>query len=171
MVPSGIVFPIQTHSNIIKEVISGHEDLSDTDGVWTLKATKLTLGIKTADCAPIAFLSGDKYGIVHAGWRGLVGGIIESMAEIMGSRATIFVGPLLPQFEIQRDSCYKLIQAKFGNTFIHTSDKGIIFDFKSAIHSIIPHAKFDPRSTSADPTLASWRENHTSNRNTMTVSA
>ena len=44
-----------------------------------------------------------RFGIVHAGWRGLVRGILEEMQSIFSEGpVSIRIGPLLPVFEIQK---------------------------------------------------------------------
>lgn len=167
--PKSIILPKQTHSTNILEIKAGEEDLSNCDGIWTRDLSKV-LGIKTADCAPIAFWEEEKFGIVHAGWRGLCDGIIEKMLEIFDS-PKVFVGPLLPKFQIQKDACYDKIVAKFGEEFlVGIEEEGIIvFDFKAAIQSIIPQAEFDERSTFHDLELASWRRDGDERRNVMVV--
>lgn len=54
----------------------------EADGLLTATA-KIGLVIRTADCTPILFASkcGTLVGGVHAGWRGAVGEIIETMIE------------------------------------------------------------------------------------------
>ena len=37
-----------------------------------------TLVVRTADCAPIVLLGDGAVGVVHAGWRGLVAGVVEA---------------------------------------------------------------------------------------------
>lgn len=37
-----------------------------------------TLVVRSADCAPVVLLGDGAVGIVHAGWRGLVGGVVEA---------------------------------------------------------------------------------------------
>ncbi len=167
--PEDLILPQQVHGTKIVEIVTGEEDLPECDGVWTRDETKL-LGIKTADCAPIAFWEEDKFGIVHAGWRGLCDGIIEKMLENFDD-PNIFVGPLLPKFQIQKDFCYDKIVAKFGEEFlIGIEEEGImIFDFKTAIQSIIPNAEFDARSTFNEFDLASWRRDQDERRNVMVV--
>lgn len=174
-IPAEVIFPQQTHSCNIREVITGEEDLSDCDGIWCDRSASFTLGVKTADCAPIALWDGQRYGIVHAGWRGLVGGIIETMLEVF-EEPEIVVGPILPQFEIQRDFCYDAIYEKFGDQYflplpggarggIMKESEGVIFDFQSALQSLIPTAKFDLRITAQEPHLASWRRDQDTRRN------
>lgn len=167
---SEIIMPQQTHSTNIIEVITGQENLSDCDGLWTRQGHDFILGVKTADCAPICFWDGNKYGVVHAGWRGLVDGIVHKMCKTFDDKNTqIWVGPILPQFEITKDDCYDRIEAKFGKSFFlpHPKDHTkAIFDFKSALASVLPsQATFDPQSTFGTPELASWRRDKDNRRN------
>ena len=66
--PKGIVLTQQTHSANIRIVQSGDENLENYDALITDKRN-LTLGIKTADCAPICFSDKERIGIAHIGWR------------------------------------------------------------------------------------------------------
>ena len=197
-----IILPNQTHGVNIVEIITGEEDLSDCDGVWT-RDPRFRLGIRTADCAPIVFWDGDKFGIVHAGWRGLVGGICEQMLKIfnpsldnlqddqtrvineyvpMGLK--VFVGPILPRFEIQRDFCYEAIRERFGERYFDVEAKNpsalsgsslskreqVWFDFEGVLRSVLPMAEFDGRSTFEDLYLASWRRDQNELRNVTVIS-
>ena len=50
-----------------------------------------TLSVAVADCAPVAILAdGGGLAVVHAGWRGILGGVIESA---MGLLSGVTVGP------------------------------------------------------------------------------
>jgi len=168
-IPKNIIFPQQTHSINILEIKTGDEHLVNCDGIWTRDKSKI-LGIKTADCAPIAFWEEDKFGIVHAGWRGLCDGIIEKMLEEF-KNPNIFVGPFLPKFQIQKDFCYDKIVSKFGEEFLIGIEEGgiMIFDFKSAIQSILSNADFDERSTFNELDLASWRRDQDDKRNITVI--
>ena len=58
------------------------------------------LAVLTADCAPVALSSEEGVvGIVHAGWRGLLAGVVEAAAEAMerlgASRLFAAVGPCI----------------------------------------------------------------------------
>jgi YfiH family protein len=68
----------------------------DADALWT-DAADLSLVVLTADCTPILLADPDRrrIGVVHAGWRGLVGGVVESAVAAMGEPAGLraFVGP------------------------------------------------------------------------------
>lgn len=59
--------------------------LPETDGLLT-DVPDVPLGISTADCVPI-FLHAPAAGVVgalHAGWRGMLGGILEKALAVMG---------------------------------------------------------------------------------------
>ena len=160
-IPKNVIFPTQVHSTKIVEIKTGQENLKNCDGIFTSILYHYALGIQTADCAPICFYDDRRYGIIHAGWRGLVGGIIEKMLEKF-ENPHIFVGPLFKEFEIQRDDCYAKIDNKFGQQFfkIHNSlsQEKIIFQFQKAIKSVLPNNTiFDSRDTYQDKSLASWR--------------
>ena len=169
-IPEKTILPQQNHGIGIVEIVTGSEDLFACDGIWTRDFSKI-LGIKTADCAAIAFWQNDKFGILHAGWRGLCAGIIEKMLENF-EQPQIFVGPLYPKFKIQKDSCYHQIKTKFGTHFFSKieGEKSFLFDFISAIHSIVPNARFDSRSTFHDFNLASWRRDFDEKRNITIIS-
>ena len=41
------------------------------------------LAIQVADCAPVALLASSAVGVVHAGWRGLVAGVVPNAVAAM----------------------------------------------------------------------------------------
>jgi polyphenol oxidase len=65
----------------------------------------LTLGIVTADCAPVLFATADGtiVGAAHAGWRGAVAGVLEATVAAMtalgalSDRITAAIGPCIAQ--------------------------------------------------------------------------
>ncbi|MGH2725906.1 MAG: peptidoglycan editing factor PgeF [Actinomycetota bacterium] len=68
----------------------------DADALWT-DQPDVSLVALTADCVPIllADVAERRIAVVHAGWRGLIAGIIERSVEAIGSpdRLAAFVGP------------------------------------------------------------------------------
>lgn len=55
------------------------------DGILTVRRDIL-MGVTIADCAPL-FLRGDHVvGVLHAGWRGVIGGILPAALDLMSSR-------------------------------------------------------------------------------------
>jgi len=60
------------------------EGVPDADAAVTLDTAR-PLVVLTADCAPVALVSEHAVGVVHAGWRGLAGGVIEAAVDVQRS--------------------------------------------------------------------------------------
>jgi len=123
----------QIHSD--KTVIAErHIDGLEADGHVT-KNKKVLLGIETADCVPVLFIDEENevVGVAHAGWRGAIGGIIEStMKKMQELGATtnsmdIVIGPCIHQESYEVDS-------EFFNRFIEdsSSNRGFFVPSKNA---------------------------------------
>ncbi len=156
--PVAVIKPTQKHTNIVKEIVTGTENLDGCDGLYT-KRRDITLAIGTSDCAPVCFVSEDLVGIVHAGWRGLVSGIIENMKDQFDmTKTTVYVAPFLHRFEIQKDFCFDALQARFGDKYFTYEDDVIFFEFKEALTQVIGQLiLWDSRDTHDDHTLPSHR--------------
>jgi polyphenol oxidase len=72
----------------------GAESFPKSDGLATGLAGR-PLVLLAADCLPIAIARADgrRLAVLHAGWRGLVAGIVERGLEAVRGRATAAVGP------------------------------------------------------------------------------
>ena len=59
-------------------------------------APGVALAVLTADCAPVALLSAEGViGVAHAGWRGLVAGVIEAAVEAMRGLGATEIGAVV----------------------------------------------------------------------------
>lgn len=60
-------------------------DITEADAVWTTRPG-LVCAIHTADCLPVFLCDRDgrRVALVHAGWRGLVAGVIEAAHAALG---------------------------------------------------------------------------------------
>jgi polyphenol oxidase len=56
--------------------------LGEADGVWTSEPG-LPIVVATADCVPVAIEAYGAIGLVHAGWRGVVSGVVTATVEAM----------------------------------------------------------------------------------------
>ena len=109
--PNGLVIPKQTHSTNVR-FIKSVDSIENCDGVFT-DGRDIICSIQVADCMPIYFAHYSKnvYGLVHAGWRGLVYGILESTSQLILENGyklhdfEIFIGPSIQKccFEISDD--------------------------------------------------------------------
>jgi len=128
--PSKPVWINQTHSNL-----SVDADLSssivDADASYSRKPGTVC-AILTADCLPIFVCNkeGTSVGIAHAGWRGLVDGIIESLIESLdcnGEDLVVHLGPSISQFSFEVGdevkSQYLSKNKNFENCFTYLNNK------------------------------------------------
>jgi hypothetical protein len=87
----------QTHSTVVNRAEAGSRG-TPGDSLWTDEpgVPMLALG---ADCVLMALArtNGDRPGlaVVHAGWRGLIEGVVEATGHSLGSRLSAVVGPAI----------------------------------------------------------------------------
>ena len=128
--PSKPVWINQTHSNlsvnadILSSIVYADASYSKKPGT--------VCGVLTADCLPI-FVSnkeGTAVGVAHAGWRGLVDGIIESLIESFDCNRKdllVHLGPAISQlsFEVGSEvkSQYLSTNKNFENCFTNLNNK------------------------------------------------
>ena len=102
--PSTPVWINQTHSNISVDADS-ISSIVDADGSYSKKIGTVC-GVLTADCLPVFICNkeGTAVGIAHAGWRGLVDGVIESLIESLdcnGEDLIAHLGPAISQLSFE----------------------------------------------------------------------
>lgn len=68
--------------------------LGEADGL-TVKEPGPVAAILTADCAPVVIASHHSIAVLHAGWRGLVAGVVETGVESLGDVRAAWVGPCI----------------------------------------------------------------------------
>ena len=91
----------------------------DADAVVTGDRS-IALAVRTADCAPVALAGGGLVGVVHAGWRGLVAGVVEQAVTRMrdlGARDVVAaLGPCV------HASCYQFGEAELDEVAARFGD-------------------------------------------------
>ena len=136
-----IILPNQIHSNIVLKVDKNSLSSLKADALITSR-DDILLGILTADCAPIIILGVKYFGIIHAGWKGLINQIIERTIIKLNKlgeniiNLNVFVGPHLKQnsFEVKSDFL-KFLKERINNyeIFILKKNKRFFFDFSKLI--------------------------------------
>ncbi len=85
----------QVHSATVRRATAGERG-APGDGLWTDEPGVPLLAL-TADCLPIALArtNGERAAIavMHAGWRGLLAGIVAAGVEALGGRLAAAIGP------------------------------------------------------------------------------
>jgi YfiH family protein len=107
--PENTVFPIQVHGREVFEVSASDVSLRPRADIVITATPGISIGIVTADCVPvlIATEDGSAVGTIHAGWRGLAGGVLETGLRAMrqlakGANLIAAVGPAA------RGCCYEI---------------------------------------------------------------
>jgi polyphenol oxidase len=94
--PERLTINYQTHSARVRRARAGEKgELGD--GLWTDEpgVPMLALG---ADCPTVAIAKTDSdpaLAVLHAGWRGLLEGVVASAAAALGGRLAAVVGPAI----------------------------------------------------------------------------
>jgi YfiH family protein len=94
-VPDRLALNRQVHSALVHEALAGVRG-EPGDGLWT-EEPGLPIVAMTADCLPIALVRANgaapAVAVLHAGWRGLLTGIVQAGVEALAGRAQACVGP------------------------------------------------------------------------------
>ena len=128
--PSNPTWIRQTHSSICVDV-SSVKKIVEADASYSFKPG-VVCAILTADCLPV-FVSkkdGSMVGIAHAGWKGLISGVIENLIESFhckGRDLVVHLGPAISKhhFEVGPEikDLYLSKNVNFSRSFIFYRDK------------------------------------------------
>ena len=129
----------QTHSNICHRAEKKHV-ITEADASYT-EERGVVCAVLTADCLPV-FVSNKKgsfVGIAHAGWRGIVGGVIESLLKatnVNGKDLMVHLGPAISvsSFEVGAEVRDQYIDKNksFLNCFAVSTEKIYLDLYKAA---------------------------------------
>jgi len=120
----------QVHGAAVREVTAepssgrflepGAEPFPKSDGLVTSERGR-PMVLLTADCLPVAIArrDGGRLAVLHAGWRGLEGGIVEAGVAAVGGEAVAAVGPGAGPccYEVGEDVAGPL-RARFGDDVV-----------------------------------------------------
>lgn len=104
--PHSPVWLNQTHSAKVVEVNAPTTEILDADGIFTTHPG-VVCSAMTADCLPVLLTNshGTEVAAVHAGWRGLAGGIVENAVNKFSGDVMAWLGPAIGSqaFEVGED--------------------------------------------------------------------
>ncbi|MBI4426471.1 MAG: UDP-N-acetylmuramoyl-L-alanine--D-glutamate ligase [Candidatus Kerfeldbacteria bacterium] len=144
---SGIVFGQQVHGRRVA-LVSGNSAkprtfVASTDGLVTKKLGQ-SLGLYSADCIPVVAYDPVHriVGVAHAGWRGLVRGVVQNLIQTMvacgaAPRALLVwlgpsAGPCCYDVTEKRDRRVHQFMKRFGNsTVVHRAGR-VFLDLRRA---------------------------------------
>ncbi len=137
------------------EVVTVHEvpyDVPEADAAVT-DAVGLPLVVMTADCAPIALVALDGHdgsaravGVVHAGWQGLLAGVVaagvDALRALHDGPVHAVLGPCIHagRYEFGEDALVPMVE-RFGPTVASRTDWGTpSLDVPAAVHIALREA-------------------------------
>ena len=125
--PSRLIIPQQIHSTNVS-VIRAAGRVNNLDGVFSANPD-LICSVQVADCLPIYFVHKSEvvFGLVHAGWRGLVNGILWKSSKLLMDHGQltnefeILIGPSIKSccFEVSDD-----VINQFNPAFVENKGNG-----------------------------------------------
>ncbi|MDD3803550.1 MAG: polyphenol oxidase family protein [bacterium] len=117
----------QVHSSVIVEPIE--MTLQDADGLISSNHSD-KLMLLTADCYNVFFTTegGRKFGAIHAGWKGIAGGIITNARKLLSGESKVLIaqGICTEHFTVKREVA-DLFVNKFGEDYL-------TFDFEAHVN-------------------------------------
>ena len=129
-IPSNPIWINQTHSSICVDA-SSTKRIAEADASFTVNPG-VVCAVLTADCLPVFVCKkdGSMVGIAHAGWKGLISGVIESLIESFqcnGADLVAHLGPAISKnyFEvgIEIKDLYLSKNSNFARSFSFYRDK------------------------------------------------
>ena len=167
----------QVHANKL-EIILSHSSLpiDETDSLFS-STSNLALGVLTADCLPIALSKkdGSEFAMLHAGWKGLLSGVIESTLTSFTkgcSDVSAWIGPSISQknYEVGND-LYESFVKKDDESESNFKEKGYdkwLFSLHGEAKRILGKYNINVDLSSVctfeSESLFSYRRDHTENR-------
>ena len=167
----------QVHGNKLEKIFS-HSSLpiDETDSLFS-STSNLALGVLTADCLPIALSKkdGSEFAMLHAGWKGLLSGVIESTLTSFTkgcSDVSAWIGPSisLKNYEVGNDLYESFMNKDDGSesNFIGKGHDKWLFSLHGEAKRILGkydiNVDFSSECTFESESLFSYRRDQTENR-------
>ena len=120
--PEALALNRQVHGATVLRARAGSRGQVEGDALWT-EEPGLPVGALTADCVPVALVrqGGERpaVAVVHAGWRGLLAGVVPAAVAALGGNVAAAVGPAIGPccFEIGAEVARPLREA-FGSDVV-----------------------------------------------------
>lgn len=120
---------VQVHEAEVLAVTSqGHHAGAVADGLVTT-TLDCPIAVTTADCAPVVLIAERGVAVVHAGWRGLMAGIVERAGEQLisaaGKPVTAMLGPCIAPEDYEFGPAeLELMTQRFGTVVASTTTVG-----------------------------------------------
>ena len=111
--PPSLAWARQIHS---RRVLPAQPGLcGEGDALWT-REPGIALCVVTADCVPVLFAGAQSVAAAHAGWRGIVAGVVSATLEALPeapAALTAWIGPAIGPccYEVGEDVARQVVEA------------------------------------------------------------
>lgn len=127
----------QVHGSEVHEIDAQPPEQRDDGDAAVSARPDRTLLVYTADCVPvlIASANGERVGAIHAGWRGLIAGVIPRAVLSLGAiPAAAAIGPCLSleHCEMGPEVADLFVSAGLGEAVVHRAGRKPHVDLRAA---------------------------------------
>lgn len=148
----------QVHGRDLIEVLPGTAGVVGEGDALVASEPGVVLGILTADCAPVLLAGPGGIGVAHAGWRGLVAGVIDVAVAWLGIVERAWVGPSI------HSCCYAVgdeVLEAFRSAGLPVADAGHVDTATAAVAALhragVAEVEVAAECTSCDARYFSYR--------------
>jgi len=139
----------QVHGGLAVE--AGAATGAEADAIIGRRSQRVAVGVRVADCVPLLLAdahSGD-VAAVHAGWRGVVAGIVPCALRALAGRSVFAaIGPCIGGccFEVGLDVAEKIAKAATPRVVVRVQGDKAFVDLRVAVRAqLLAHAVKDER--------------------------
>ena len=139
----------QVHGAAVVLAEGDVESMRKRDADALVARAPSAVGVRVADCVPVlvAALDTGNVAAIHAGWRGIVKGVIPAALDALGcdghTRFIAAIGPCIGQccFEVGLDVAAQIEGSSHGVTVVARSEGGKAhIDLRAAVRAHLVHA-------------------------------
>ncbi len=147
----------QIHSGVVHALDGLRSDVCLHGDAFITNTPEVVCGIRTADCLPILAYDPDHHAVaaIHAGWRGLVAGIIPHTIAAMGARyrtrpsqLRVAIGPAIGPLDYEIDEPVVTAMRRAGlhvdDVIAPTSDQHWRLHLPQLAQQVLLEAGMDP---------------------------
>ena len=172
--PKRWVWMQQVHGSAVHWATDPTGDPPEADAAVTAMPF-LPLAVLTADCAPVVIACDDAVGVVHAGHRGLLSGVLENAVHELrvagAGEVRAFLGPCIrvERYEFGADDLARLVEHLGPHVAGRTADGKPALDIPAGVRAALESVGVDSLDdsgvcTSATPEFFSYRRDGVTGR-------
>lgn len=133
----------QVHGRAVVEVVEPGDGAGSAADASVTTCVGAVLAVQTADCVPIVLSADGAVAVVHAGWKGVVEGVVPAAAAALRERATgdvhAFVGPHIrpSAYEFGEEDLARVAAVAGPGVRGSTSEGELALDMTEAVRSVL----------------------------------